>query len=522
MKFPKSKIFLLFCLSFIVGVGLGRYLNYYVIAGAAMVFVMMATIPPFHLPLFSEQGEKKGMDSRLRGNDNSFWILLVGFLGLVLLFGAWRYKTSFPYNDSNFIGKFYGQEIELEGVVVKDPDVRSNRTNLTVSSKLIIDNYNNKLVGNILLNVGRYPEYQYGDKLKITGKLEEPFESEEFSYKNYLSRFDTYAVMRYPEVAKLAEGQGNKIKAALLAIKHKFQEVLTTSLPEPHASLVLGLILGLKKALPEDLQEALIIAGVSHIVVISGFNISIITKNLLRTRSFLGRRVAFALSFLIVLAFVIMTGAEASVIRAAIMGLLLVIAFNVGRIYQARNALVFAAGLMILQNPKILSFDIGFQLSFAATLGLIYLAPIFEKAFQKIPNFYFLSFRTNLASTTAAILFTLPFQIYYFDRISIVALLANVLILWAVPYTMFFGLIIGAVGIAYLPAAKLVADISWVLLEYLIRLVEFFAKLPFAATSAKINVPVIVMYYVSLVFAIRFYRNKKRFYQELEYVQERV
>ncbi len=499
---------------------MGRYVNYYVMAIAAMIFVMMVTLnwrgllvpEPARLPARQVEGNSNFTLRVSSGKKIWVWRSLVGLLGLTLLLGVWRYKTSFPYNNPDYIGKLHGQEVEIEGIVVKDPDVRSNKTNLTLKPQ--------GYEGQILLTVGRYPEYQYGDRLRVVGKLQEPFVSEEFSYKDYLSRFDTYAVMQYPEIEKIAPGQGNKIKAALLKVKHKFQEVITLSLPEPHASLVLGLILGLKRALPEDLREALVIAGVSHIVVISGFNISIITKNILKTRSWLGRRIAFTLSILTVLAFVIMTGAEASVIRAAIMGLLLVVAMNVGRIYQARNALVFTASLMVLENPKILSFDIGFQLSFLATLGLIYLSPIFEKAFQKIPNI--LTFRTNLASTMAAILFTLPLQIYYFDQISVVALLVNVLVLWVVPYAMFFGLGTGLIGIVYLPAAQLVADISWVLLEYLIRVVEFFASFSFAATNAKINVPVLALYYLLLTAVIWVYRNKRKFYYELEYAQTKI
>lgn len=524
MKIGKSKIFLLFCLSFIVGVFLGNYLNYYIIALSAMIFVMMVTLPSFniHPPLTPpiEGGEKEWRLFSGKG------MILIGFLGLTLLLGAWRYKTSFPYESPNFVGKYYGQEMELLGIVVREPDVRSNKINLTVGkltpspSPPSLREGEKEFSGNILLNVGRYPEYEYGDNLKIKGKLEEPFVSEEFSYKDYLSRFDTYAIMRFPEVQKIGDGQGNKIKFALLAIKHKFQEVLSQNLPEPHNALVLGLILGLKRTLPDDLREALIVVGVSHIIVISGYNISLITRNILKTRWVWGRRAAFVLTVFVVLAFVIMTGAEASVIRAAIMGLMLVFAMNVGRIYQARNAVIFAASLMIAQNPKILNFDIGFQLSFVATIGLIYLAPIFEKWFQKVPDF--LSFRTNLASTLAAIIFTLPLLIYYFDRLSIAAPLVNILVLWAVPYTMFLGILAGAVGFVFLPLTKIVTTLAWVLLEYVIRTVELFARLPLSGTSVGISVPVMVIYYLLLIFGLWAYRHKKQFFYEVEYVKQKL
>ncbi|MDP3741426.1 MAG: ComEC/Rec2 family competence protein, partial [bacterium] len=458
-------------------------------------------------------------------------IMLVGFLGLTLLFGAWRYKSVLPYENANFVGKYFGQEIELEGVVVREPDMRSDKINLTVKPVSLSSTSpglaatlptpgEGGIEGNILLNLGRYPEYKYGDRLKIKGKLAEPFESEEFSYKDYLSRFDTYAVMRFPKIEKLGENQGSPIKAALLSVKYKFQEVLSQSLPEPHSALMMGLILGVKRALPEDFRDALIAVGVSHIIVISGYNISIITRNLLKTRWVLGRRVAFGLSLLFVLAFVIMTCADASVIRAATMGLLLVLAMNIGRLYSALPALVFAGTLMIAQNPKILSFDIGFQLSFLATMGLIFLAPIFEKWFAKIPNI--LWFRDNLTSSFSAIIFTLPLLIYYFDRVSLVALPANIFILWVVPAAMFFGFVTGLAGIVYLPIAKLIGGITWVILEYVVRVVEFFARLPLASTDAQINISFVIIYYLLLIFGLVFYRRKKKFYYQLEYVEHKL
>ena len=291
MTLGKSKIFLLFCVSFLAGVALGQYLNFQIMAIEAVIFLILLSV--------------WWSDKRL---------VLIGFLGLVFLGGALRYQASMP-DPENFIGRFYGQEVELEGVMIREPDVRSDKTNLTLKPTSLphpspLLGKERGLVGNILLNVGKYPEYQYGDKLKISGKLEQPFESEEFSYRDYLSRFDVYAVMTYPRVEKLATGQGNPLKASLLGLKAKFQSVLSQVLPEPHNAFALGLILGLKRSLPEDLKAALIAVGVSHIVVVSGYNMSLITKNLVKTRIFWGRRIAFMLSLVVVLGFVVITGGE--------------------------------------------------------------------------------------------------------------------------------------------------------------------------------------------------------------------
>lgn len=509
MKFGKSRIFLLLCLSFIVGIFLGNYLNYYIIALAAMIFIMLITL---------------------------FWrrrmIMTFGFCGLIMLAGAVRLILSFPDDDPNFIGKFYGQKVELEGVVVREPDIRSDKTNLTIGKIVIpaqagiqgmdlrVKPEDGRLSGNILLNIGKYPEYQYGDKLKISGKLEEPFESPEFSYKDYLSRYETYGVVRYPVIEKIREDAGNPVKSTLLSVKKKFQDVFSGLLPEPHNALLLGIILGIKKALPEGFKEALAVVGVSHIVVISGFNISIFTKKLLETRRWIGKSAAFWLSAILLTGFVIMTGAEASVIRAAIMGFMLLLALQLGRLYQAERAIIFAAAVMIFQNPKILEFDVGFQLSFLATLGLMYLSPVFEEWFAKLPNI--LQLRENLSATSAAIIFTLPLLSYYFGRISLVAVLANVLVLWVVPYTMGLGMLFGILGLINLSLAKLFYWLMWAILEYIIWIVEFFANIPLAQVSAKISIPLVVIYYGLLILWLLWYRRKKDFHYYLEYMKSSI
>src|SRR3989338_2438713 len=180
MRLGKSKIFLFLCLGFLVWVALAKYLNFYLMAVAAIIFIILLSI---------------------------FWgrklLMVVCFCGLLFLTGAYRYQASFP-DYANFIGNHFGQKLELEGTIIRDPDVRAQKINLYVKPVGVS--------GNILVSVGRYPEYEYGERLRIAGGLEEPFVSEEFSYKDYLSRFDTYAVMYFPQVEKMGEGNKSRDK----------------------------------------------------------------------------------------------------------------------------------------------------------------------------------------------------------------------------------------------------------------------------------------------------------------------
>lgn len=435
LKFGKSKIFLFLCLAFIAGVGLGRLFNHQIMAVLAMIVVICLTV---------------------WWKDPQF--MFAGCLVLVLIFGAVRYQTYTMNQEANFIGNFYKQNLEFTGVVSKEPDERSDKTNLTVQP----DGY----AGQVLLGIGPYYDFQYGDRVKVSGKLGEPAVYEDFSYKDYLSRYDTFAVMYFPKVEKIGTGGGNHIRAALLDFKQRCREVMAQMLPEPHNALIMGIILGLKRALPEDLKNALIVTGVSHIIVISGYNMTIITKLLDRTRQWIGRRAAFALSILTILAFVLMTGADASVVRAAIMASLFVLALNIGRVYQTWNALVFVAALMVFQNPRILVFDVGFQLSFMATAGLVLLGDRLQNKFSKIPEAGILSLRTNLSSTLAAQIFTLPLLVFYFDQLSTVAVVTNLLILWTVPYAMYLGFAAVFLGLKFLPLAKIVAATLWLVLGF--------------------------------------------------------
>jgi competence protein ComEC len=194
---------------------------------------------------------------------------------------------------------------------------------------------------------------------------------------------------------------------------------------------------------------------------------------------YLSRRQAFWFAVLGLLLFITMVGFPASAIRAGIMGFLVLFAQYIGRLNRSGNAILLAAAIMLLVNPKLLRDDIGFQLSFAAACGLIYLAPLIEKYFQKIPNF--LSLRDSMVMTLAAQIMTLPLIIYHFDQLSVLAPLVNVLVLPIVPLIMMSGLASLLTGLIWLPIARVAIWLPWLILSYLIKVVELFAEIPFVA-----------------------------------------
>ena len=475
MKFTKAKIFLILSLFFILGIGLRSIFE--IPALFSFTFCLLGIIL---VVLFWK----------------SKYLKIIGFGLIFIVFGFFRYEISIPNVDANKIQFYNGQEISFIGVVSQEPDQRKDHVKLTIESQGL--SKDKEVSGKVLVNTYLYPEYEYGDKLEIFCKLLTPEPVENFAYDKYLARFDIYSVCYRPKIKLLEKNQGNFLMANLFKIKNKFVLSMQKSLSEPQASFLGGLILGAKKSIPDDLMEDFNRTGTTHIVALSGYNITIIAvmiMNLCKSL-WISRKKSFWISVTAITFFILITDASASVVRAGIMGTLVLLATQLGRMSRITNALVFAALVMILFNPKILIFDAGFQLSFLATCGLVYLSPKIEKYFKKLPNVFGL--RENLVATLSAIALTTPLILYQFGRLSIVAPLVNVLILSVIPLSMAIGFLVGILGIIWLPLAQIVSWLAWVLLSYIIFIVETFSKISWVSLEiGKINwIWLLVFYFV--------------------------
>jgi len=221
------------------------------------------------------------------------------------------------------------------------------------------------------------------------------------------------------------------------------------------------------------------------------------------------RRKIFLLSTLTIILFVIMTGAEASVVRAAIMGFIVLLANQVQRLYSFRNAIAIAAFLMILFNPKILVWDIGFQLSFAAVMGLVYLEPAIRKLFKVSPKPGFLNWRANLLTTVSAQLAVIPILLSNFSSFSLIGFLTNILVLTFVPATMFLGLLVVAAGILSYYLAQVIGWLANIFLSYEIGVIDLFAKIPIQISVQSFSLIFSVLYYVIIITVILYARRRK-------------
>ena len=298
----------------------------------------------------------------------SFFILLLGLIilawqcwgvqlrniGLISVFiiavslGMLRFDISDLNNGTLELDLRVGQEVILEGIVVDEPDVRETHTKLKFKVSAYTedssDRRRTKFETNstkILVIVEHHPEFLYGDKVILKGKLGKPknfIQSDDepgrpFDYISYLAKDGIFYQMFYPEIELVAHGQGNKIKEMIFSFKQKLLENVTRVVPEPHASLAGGITLGTKQSLGEELLDDFRKTGVIHIVVLSGYNISIVAVAVARAATFAPKFLGATLSVFTILAFAIMTGSGATVVRASIMALLVLLARTTGRIY---------------------------------------------------------------------------------------------------------------------------------------------------------------------------------------------
>jgi competence protein ComEC len=442
---------------------------------------------------------------------------LSGICALALLAGALRYEAALPsWTDQAFVAHYNdGGWLSVEGVVQAYPDVRDTWTNLRLRAELIaISGQRHQVHGIVLVRAPRFPEYGYGDRLRVSGVMETPPQIESFSYEEYLARQGIYSFIGRPRVELLAESQGSPFKTTFFAVKDRARATIARLMSEPEASLLQGIALGIKASIPRNLYDLFNATGTSHVLVISGANLTLIAA--LFSRSFgrlLGKRRAFWFTLGGVGLYVLLVGAEPAVARAALMAGLYLTALYLGRHATAYVSLCASGLLLTAINPFEL-WDVGFQLSFASTLGLILFTPALDRLFEGSLTRVLPQERAKklvrylndlLIVTLAAQILTLPLILYHFGRLSLVAPLANLLILPAQPAIIIAGGLATVVGlIPFLqPVAQLLFWIPWLGLAYTTAIVRWLANWPLASvqvSAARANR--LALYYCLLLAAV--------------------
>lgn len=259
------------------------------------------------------------------------------------------------------------------------------------------------------------------------------------------------------------------VRAGLEAVRDGYVHGISRALPEPQASYLAGVLVGVRRDIPSDLKQAFRRTGTSHLTALSGYNVTVIANMF----GFMTRSLLISIGGIIL--FVLATGASPSVVRAAIMGALVLLARREGREFNMKTALLAAVALMLFFDPELLRGDIGFQLSVLATAGLLYIAPYFDSLLRFMPARF--GVREAASATLAAQIATFPLILYYFGAVSLLAPLANILVVVTVPAVMAAGLVAGLAGIALPPLSAIFAFPAYLILSYQIGIIQFFASL---------------------------------------------
>ena len=454
---------------------------------------------------------------KLRGR----WAL-AGLVALSL--GAARYAANAPpFGAADFVATYNeAGVVTLEGVVVGPVTVTEAGATLTMQAErlwLPEASAPISVTGRVLVPAPRFAAdrltrtgeaaYAYGDRLRLTGPLQTPPIFDSFSYRDYLAGREVYALLRPTRVKFIAAGQGEAFWAALYSFRAHALATTARLFPEPEAALLQGILLGDDSALPPDLVAAYQRTGTTHIIAISGFNIAILAglvAALLRRVTGPGR--ALVATVLVLALYTLLVGASASVVRAALMGSFALVAQRVGRSAAGLGGLSLAAWLMTLWNPLTL-WDVGFQLSAAATLGLVLYADRLEAAFTRLAARWTRPDRAKRAAALAAELLlltlaaqvtTLPLIIYHFRQLSVISLLANVLILPVQPAVMVVSGAALAVGLVWLPLGQVAAWLAWPAAAYTNRVVAGLAGVPGAALALGDTAPALLALTYLLLF----------------------
>ena len=315
-------------------------------------------------------------------------IILISIAIIILPLAAVFSYSQLNIFDANDL-RFYNDRglTQLHGVITEAPDVRDKNTRLMVAVEEInIEGEWRQVTGKLLIFTPRYPAYEYGDFISISGQLETPPRLEDFDYRGYLASQGIYTTMLYPEMEILDTGQGNPFISGIYSLRNNLAGSLFEILPEPQASLAQGVILGIRGNIPSEVSEDFSRSGTAHLLAISGLHLGIIAGVMLGIGLWLfGRRYYLYvwLALGAVWLFAIITGMHLPVVRGAIMASLFLLAEMLGRQRSAIVALTFAAAIMVGIWPYILG-NASFQLSFLAMAGLVFIFPIIRNFGRKI------------------------------------------------------------------------------------------------------------------------------------------
>jgi len=428
-----------------------------------------------------------------------FWRFLLLLL-IFFIFGFWRWQI---YEDKlNLREQQFQKIMKKEGEwLIKIWQTQKIKNQQKITAQLLLPEEKNP--GKILVYLPSLPNYQVGEQLLLEGKLETPPVFDDFNYRDFLRYHEIFAVIRNVEILQEFPPKTflAKITCFFYGVKDKLIQSEKTIFKEPAGSLASALLFG-GTNLSRAWRDKFSATGIIHIISVSGFHMTVIVAFILALFFRLGfsRRQSFIFISIMILFYLLVLNFPSAAVRSALMAMLAFWAYISGRLAKAIYLLVFAAFVMLLLQPQLLLHDISFQLSFAATLGLVTLFPYLEEKLKYIPNPF--KIRSIIFLTLSAQIFTLPISLIYFEKFSLIAPLANLATIPFAPFLMLAGFVGGILGLVYLPLAKIILYPFWFLFLAFFRVIDFLSAIPYAQIQLNLHIRGLVIYYLVLFILI--------------------
>ncbi len=448
------------------------------------------------------------------------------FLFILFIFGwGFRYRAFYQKIGDNSLSYYNGQTIKVKAWVCEEASLDYKSRQLIICINSYSKTEKRLIKGRALIKTSLYPVYDYGDLLYISGKLKKPISFKSFNYPSYLALHHIYSVLYYPYLKKVPAKLNiyQLIYRHLLDFKQGTQRIINRHLPEPEASLANAMLLAYRRALYPEEVKTFARVGLSHMLAISGTHISILSALIIDFFLFFGlkRRQSLYFVFIFLVTYPLLTGLSSSAVRASIMGLISFLAIYLKKKNSILIALISAAVLMLIVNPLLLHHDIGFQFSFLVTLGIIYIYPIFENYTnhfldQRLPSIGKKKIIKNILDiiniSIVAQLTILPLALINFKQLSLIAPLANVLVIGLLPWLL-SSLIAALILTFFVPVLAIVFFFPvYLILKLMLSISRYLAH--FSWVVIQINnfrqEWVWGYYFVLLVFVIIYYWFNKK------------
>ncbi|MFA6096569.1 MAG: ComEC/Rec2 family competence protein [Candidatus Paceibacterota bacterium] len=478
----RSELFLVLCGAFISGVLLGSYcfveiwLLIFYSGIAAMLFFIF----------------RKGNAAKL------------SLVILIILAGAVSIEMRVKNDEAavKLNGFEEGRKIKIEGRMAHIGTAKNS------DQEIVLDSLKNSasgsaIPGKIIVYLPHYPAYKACSAIVIEGKINMPSNFSGFDYRMYLASKGIYYTMYYPKIESV-KNTTDLLCGYSAGIRDFASELNKKIYPQPQSAIMNALILGIESDISEEVINAFNKTGTRHLLAISGFNISIIAIILMSLLLSLGirRDRAFYFSSIGIILYVMIIESSSSSIRAGIMGELVLVAFKLGRLPSALNAIVFAASAMLLENPYLLRYDVGFQLSFLAVMGLMFIYPKFDKHLSGIRDIF--GMKTIFMATISAQIAALPILLYNFGNVSVLSVVSNMLVLPFAIAVMIGGFAIIFIGTFSLYLARVLSWPIWLLIEYQVETIKYISKIDlFAIRYDDPNYLFVPAYYMILIGLLR-------------------